>query len=288
MKKSKEPTSIKFIRWTFPVIEKIAPGLARRIFVKIFFTPFHFVVPEAEQAMERRSEKFTITVNDKEVQCYSWGQGPNILFVHGWAGRGTQFRKFFEEFNRNGYRAVSFDAPAHGRSQGRSTSLDEFKDTLLALHNKIGNIKAIVAHSFGGVASLYSIMNGLPVNTLVNIASPTIGDEIIGNYLTVVNASPKMGEYFKEYVKKKSGKTFDEFTSLYFIRHLSDKLNLLLVQDKLDKEVTLVHARRLQEVYPSAQLIITDGLGHTRILKDDWVIHQCVTFVREKSSAEGK
>jgi pimeloyl-ACP methyl ester carboxylesterase len=272
----------------FPILEKLAPPLARRIFVKLFFTPFHFVVPEAEQAMERRSEKFMVTVNEKNVQCYAWGQGPNILFVHGWAGRGTQFRKFFEEFNRNGYRAVTFDGPAHGRSQGRSTNLDEFKETLLAIHHKIGNVVAIIAHSFGGVASLYSIMNGLPVNVLVNIASPTIGDEIIGNYLSVLNASPKMGEYFKEYVKNKSGKTFDEFSSLYFIRHLSDKLNLLLVQDKLDKEVTLVHARRLQEVYPSAQLIITDGLGHTRILKDDWVIHQCVTFVREKATSSSK
>lgn len=275
---------LKFLRWIFPALEKLAPVLARRLFVQIFFTPFHFVVPEAEQAVERRSEKFTVKVNDKEVQCYAWGQGPNILFVHGWAGRGTQFRKFFEAFNQNGYRAISFDGPAHGRSQGRSTNLDEFKETLFALHEKLGEFVAIIAHSFGGVASLYAIMNGLPVRTLVNIASPTIGDEIINNYRAAVNASPKMGEYFREYVRKKSGKTFDEFTSLYFIRHMSDKLNLLLIQDKVDKEVTLVHARRLQEVYPSAELIITDGLGHTRILKDDWVIQQCVTFIREKAS----
>jgi pimeloyl-ACP methyl ester carboxylesterase len=284
LKKNKQPLVLKIIRALFPVLEKVAPAVARRLFVQIFFTPFNFVTPEAEQAVERRSEKFQVIVGGKEVHCYAWGQGPNILFVHGWAGRGTQFRKFFEAVNHNGYRAVTFDGPAHGHSQGRSTNLDEFKATLFALHETVGEIVAIIAHSFGGVASLYAIMNGLPVRTLINIASPTIGDEIINSYRTAVNASAKMGEYFREYVRKKSGKTFDEFTSLYFIRHLSDKLNLLLIQDKLDKEVTLVHARRLQEVYPSAELIITDGLGHTRILKDDWVIQQCVTFIRDKAS----
>ena len=37
----------------------------------------------------------------------------------------------------------------------------------------------------------------------------------------------------------------------------------------------------LTQVYPQAQIFRTKGLGHTRILKDESVIHRCVDFLQE-------
>jgi hypothetical protein len=120
---------------------------------------------------------------------------------------------------------------------------------------------------------------GLPVKKLINIASPTIGDEIIDTYLRAINGSWKSGNYFKQYMVRTFGKTFDEFSSLHFIRHLPNPLKLLLVYDEDDKEVFIRHAEELIKIYPSAKLIRTQGLGHTRILKDDAVIETCFRFV---------
>ena len=279
-KKDKTPPLLKLIKWGFPKLEKIAPILAYRYFIKIFFTPLRYAIPEKEKEIASKAEKFTFEVNGKKVQGYKWGQGPIVIFIHGWAGRATQFRKFIELFTMNGFQTVAFDGPAHGLSEGKTTSLVEFKDVLQELYKILPEQPvAAITHSFGGVATLYSVMSGVPITKLINISSPTIGEEIIKTYLRTINGSQKTGDYFKDYIKRTTGKSFDEFTSMYFIQHLSQPLNLLLIHDEEDKEAVMRNAEELIKVYPFARLIRTKGLGHTRILKDDTVIETCLRFV---------
>lgn len=279
-RKDKTPLVLKVVRTLFPIAEKTIPILAYRYFIKVFFTPLHYPVPEKEQEIAAKAVLFTFKAAGKNIQGYRWGEGPIIVFVHGWAGRGTQFRKFVERFTLKGFQCIAFDGPAHGLSEGKSTDLSEFKETLTQLFRLLPERPtALVTHSFGGVATLYSIMEGLPVTRLVNIASPTIGDEIINTFLRAVNGSAKSGAYFKNYILRKQGKPFEEFSSLYFIKHLPHPVTLLLVHDEEDKEVKLVHTEELVKVYPAAYVHKTKGLGHTRILKDDEVIETCLKFV---------
>jgi pimeloyl-ACP methyl ester carboxylesterase len=281
LKKDKTPLLLKVVRWLFPKVEVVAPFLAHRYFIKIFFTPLHYPIPEKEREMEKRAEKFSVQAAGQTIQCYSWGKGPVILLVHGWAGRATQFRKFIEPLTTMGYRVVGFDGPAHGNSTGKKTNILEFEETLKNIYAEVGEPKAIIAHSYGGGAALFAAMRGLRVKRLINIATPTIGDEIINAYLKAIRGSAKTGAFFKSYMIREFGKPFDEFTSLHFIKHLRQEIELLLVQDENDKEVPVQHALEMKKIHPQATLLITKGLGHTRILKDDGVIRDCVTFIRE-------
>ena len=281
-KKKKDPTPLvlKVVRTLFPITEKVLPVVAYRYFIKLFFTPLHYATPEKEQEIAAKGELFTLKAAGKNIHAYRWGEGPIVVFVHGWAGRGTQFRKFIERFTLKGFQCIAFDGPAHGQSEGKTTNLNEFKETLTALFQSLPERPtAVITHSFGGVAALYSIMEGLPVTRLVNIASPTIGDEIINTFLRAVNGSVKTGAYFKKYILQKQGRPFDEFSSLYFIKHLPHPITLLLVHDEDDKEVKLIHTEELVKVYPAAYVHKTRGLGHNRILKDDEVIETCLKFV---------
>ena len=122
-------------------------------------------------------------------------------------------------------------------------------------------------------------LNGLTVKKLIAIACPTIGDKIIGTYLRAINGSDKTRDFFKSYMIRTYHKPFDEFTSLHFIRQLSQKVDLLLVHDENDKEVPIDHALALIKAYPEAKFFKTQGLGHTRILKNDAVIEYCVTYI---------
>lgn len=289
MKKDKAPFALKFIRWAFPKIESIAPAVAHRFFVKLFFTPLNFKTPPNEEEIRQRADKFTITISgNKKIQCYAWGHGPVVACVHGWAGRGTQFIKFIEPFNKAGYRIVAFDGPAHGQSEGRTTHLLEFKETLFHLYESIGGIIAIIGHSFGGSAGLYSIRHQLPVKIIVCISNPAIADDIINTYLRKLRASHAAGVFFKEYILRHYGIPFEEFTSLHFIKHVPSDLAVLLVHDKDDKEVNVRNPQKLKELFPAASLYITEGLGHTRILKDEIVVDQCVTFIQHHTSILSK
>lgn len=284
-KKDKTPLPLQFIRWWFPKLERFVPSLAHHFFIRIFFSPLRYTTPPKELKSESFAEKFTLEAAGKRIQGYSWGkQTPYVLVIHGWAGRATQFRRFVIPLQSAGYRVIGFDGPAHGRSEGKKTTILEFEETLAKVYERFGEPAAVIAHSFGGVATLYSMMNGLPVKKLINIASPTIGDEVIRTYLRAVNGSWETGKFFKDYMVKNYGKTFDEYSSLHFVKHLPHPVNLLLVHDEDDKEVRIQHAEELIKAYPDAQLVRTKGLGHTRILKDDEVIGKCVTFIRNGTS----
>lgn len=280
-KKFNEPWLIRATRWLFPKLERVAPFLAHRIFRLVFYVPVKYPVPEKEKEAVAQSTLFAFQVAGKKVQAYRWGDEakPYVLVVHGWAGRATQFRKFIKPLNDTGFQVIGFDGPAHGQSEGRSTSILEFEQVLNQLFSLRGVPVAVVTHSFGGAAVLYATRNGLPVKTLVNIASPSIADEILKTYMRAINASWKSAEKFKEFVKRKSGKNFEEFTALQSVKNLLRPIDLLIVQDENDDDVLPIHAEELKKAYPSAQLLKTSGLGHNRILKDDQVIAQILAFI---------
>ena len=60
-----------------------------------------------------------------------------------------------------GYRLVTFDAPAHGRSSGSHIDLMEYVDALLEVSRKVGPLHGIIAHSFGATATLLALEKGL-------------------------------------------------------------------------------------------------------------------------------
>jgi pimeloyl-ACP methyl ester carboxylesterase len=282
----KVPFAFRVIRWGFPKLEKISTRLSGWYFEKIFFTPFRYKTPEKELEAERTAQLFSITRAGKKVQCYQWGDEskPYVLVVHGWAGRSTQFRSFIPKFNEAGYRIIGFDGPAHGKSEGKRTSIAEFEEVMKAISAIQGNPEAIIAHSFGGGASLYAISKGLQVNKLINIASPTIADRIVQSYLKAIGGSWKTGENFKKLIQQRHGKSFEEFTALYLIKQVPKDLKLMLVHDEGDKEVDIAHVHELIRIFPSARLLATKGLGHNRILRDDIVIGECLNFVTEKAT----
>ena len=269
----------------FPLLEKTAPFLAHRFFISIFFTPLNYRVPPKEKILEREASRFQIRVAGKNIEGYLWGQGPLVLLVHGWAGRATQFRKIIAALVKENFTVVGFDGPAHGRSEGRSTNIEQFEEALRQIYAKVGVPECIIAHSFGGGAVLSAAVNGLPVKRLINIASPTIGDEIIDTYLKRINGSPGTKAFFKSYVLNKTGKSFDEFTGLHFIRNIRQDMQLLLIHDSDDQDVGINHALELIKIYPSATLMRTSGLGHTRILKDAAVIDACVNYAKKGTTA---
>ncbi|HRG78475.1 MAG TPA: alpha/beta hydrolase [Cyclobacteriaceae bacterium] len=282
----KIPLAFRIIRWGFPKLEKISTRLSGWYFEKIFFTPFRYKTPDKELEAVTTAKLFSVIAAGKKIQCYQWGEDskPYVLVVHGWAGRSTQFRKFIPQFNEAGYRIIGFDGPAHGKSEGKRTSIAEFEEVMKSIASVKGYPEAIIAHSFGGGASLFAIAKGFPVKKLINIASPTIADRIIQSYLKAIGGSWKTAENFKALIKHRHGKSFEEFTALSLIRQVPSDLNLMLVHDEEDKEVEIIHVHELIKVFPSARLLATKGLGHNRILKDEKVISACVDFVTGKIS----
>ena len=282
-KKNKLPIPLRIIRWTFPRLEKIAPELATKWAWKLFFTPIRFVAPKKEMEAIELSKEFVFEGGEQAIQGYEWGQGNKVvLLLHGWAGRGSQLHNFIAPLNELGYKVVAIDGPAHGRSTGKTTHILHYADAILNVKKLYPDIEAIIAHSFGGAASIQAVRLGLEIKKLITIGTPTIGDYIINDFLRRINGSPRSGDRFKENVVKQFNRTFDEFSMMNTIELVKDNMDMLMIHDKDDREVPVQHAKDLQIKAPWVNLHITEGLGHMRILKDKSVIAECCAFVEEE------
>lgn len=274
----KIPFVYRFTRWTFPKIEAMLPGFAYKLAVILFLTPPRFPFPKREKEKLNTANLFSFTLNGKVLQAYSWGEGPEVLLVHGWSGRGTQFREFIDPLVSQGYKVIAFDAPAHGKSQGRKTNVIEFSESIKELALQFNNLAAIIGHSIGGTAALFAIRNGLQVNKAVIISTPVFGSKIISVFLKNINASPGVGEYIRKYVKKTFGKDFEEFNALHIAPNVPD-IPILLMYDENDTDVPIYHSDALLEVLPHAKLVRTKQLGHNGILKNRKVIENALSFI---------
>lgn len=283
-KPSNIPLALRFIAWGYPKVERIAPQLAHRWFVNLFFSPPRYPIPKHERHVLQRAEKFSVQVRQHDIQCYSWGDGPVVLMVHGWAGRASQFRYFIEHFVASGYRVVSFDSLGHGFTKGKQTTIIDFKDAILKIEKQVGIIDALIGHSLGGGACLFALSEGLNVNTVITIATPTLGDEIIDEFANRIGASAKAKSFLKKSIYARLNKTFDEFMSIHFIPQIKRPLDFLVLHDEHDREASLKNAEEIVETYPQATFIKTSGLGHVRILKDERIMLRCREFIQEKSS----
>ena len=80
----------------------------------------------------RTAEPLAVVHRGQALAVESWGAGPTVLLVHGWNGRGAQLGAFAPALVKSGYRVVTFDTPAHGRSPGRATNLPEISEAIHA------------------------------------------------------------------------------------------------------------------------------------------------------------
>jgi len=280
-KPSNIPFALRFIGWSFSRLERIAPPLAHRWFVNLFFSPPRYAVQHHEKQILQQASRFSVQVGQHQVQCYRWGKGPAILMVHGWAGRASQFRFFIEHFVTVGYSVISFDAIGHGLTKGKQTTIIDFKEAILEIEKKTGAFHAAIGHSLGGGACLFALSEGLQLKTLITISTPTLGDEIIDEFALRLRASSTSKLFLKKSILARLNRTFDEFMATHFIQKLKLPINFLVLHDAHDKEASLQNAEKLLETYPAASFIKTENLGHVRILKDDSVIAACVAFIEK-------
>jgi pimeloyl-ACP methyl ester carboxylesterase len=271
------PLPLRIMRNVYPILEKIIPGLAFQAAFRLFFTPIRYDTPKRELPVLEKADKFSAKINGKRTQFYSWGDKgkPLAIVVHGWMGRSSQFYKLIDAFLAKDYHVVGFDGPAHGGSSGRSTNIMEFAEAINIISEKFGAIHCALGHSYGGITILNALEKGTKIENIIMVATPTIAGDIIKQFEEKINASPATGERFLKEVHKRYGITFEYMSASEIIKRVQPK-NLLLVHDENDRDVPIEHAKLMKERFPKAQTIFTEGLGHTRILRNDDVIKQII------------
>lgn len=131
------------------MLYRVAPNTAGNIAETLFFSPRRLPLPIRYEHLLDEADSYTqIQLGAVTIPVYSWGYGPVVLMVHGWSSGGIQFGAFVQPLVSAGYRVVVFDAPGHGRAQGRRSSLYEMTEAVTKVAASVGAIDTIIAHSW--------------------------------------------------------------------------------------------------------------------------------------------
>jgi len=222
-----------------------------------------------------------------EVVVYQWGRGDRVVVLaHGWRGRASQFATLVRELVYEGYRVVAFDAPAHGDSAGRHTYLIDWVDIFRALRARHGSFHAVVGHSFGALAALIGVADGIGTERVVTVAAPADADTLLTQFRRVLRHDDRTAAALRDrFARRFFPVEADPFRYLSAVeRPLPVGIPLLVVHDELDRQVPFAEADRIARANPGAQMLATSGLGHGRILEADVFLDGVLAHLAEPST----
>ena len=285
------PFRTRGLRVAFKTLDQFGPGLGARWVMKIWFT-----VPRIPDSARRERValpagiSFEVEVDGRQIRGTTWGRGPTVYLVHGWAGWGLQLAAFIPPLLAAGFRVVSYDAPAHGdsgpgRLGGRATDLHEMSEALEAVVDAQGPAYGIIAHSLGAGAVSQAMRNGLNAQRLVFVSATKEFEHTIGLFERALGFGARTRAAIHRRFEARFGHpvaAYDLATVFARIRGLPP---LLAIHDMSDHETPYQGSAALVADWPDSRLELTEGLGHRKILGDNTTISRAVSFLSTRTES---
>lgn len=274
---------MSFSRIIVKIVEKFNPTLAGKLSFRMFCRTKLALPRSIEMNIMNKSQREFITINDLKVTTYQWGNSDKvILLLHGWESRASRFYAFIKELMENGYQVISFDAPGHGESEGKSTNILENYAIIKQLQDKYGSFDSIIAHSIGVLNAFFALKQDIRTKSVIAISGVSDFSYLYEKYASFLGINQKTRGHFKKCIERFFYQINDIWT--HFSAHCEpEKLlsHICIIHDKDDKDVTITQSELLYSAYNTkANMHVTSNLGHLRILSDPNVIKLSINHIK--------
>ena len=265
------------LRRILGALSRLSPRLGAVPAEILFLSPPSQKRTRAEEAVLATGSSFRVRYPGGTLAAWSWGTGPRVLLVHGWGGHAGRLSRFVEPLVAAGFSVVAFDAPAHGASSGRRSSLPDFVDAILAVARERGPVSAVVAHSMGATACALALGRGLRAERAVLIAPPADPERYVGKFARFFGLPDHARDSMKARLTDRYGFRWEDLRADRPAEGACCRL--LVVHDGGDSAVPLGDGRAVADGWNDAVLVRTSGLGHHRILREPRVVTEALTFL---------
>jgi pimeloyl-ACP methyl ester carboxylesterase len=203
---------------------------------------------------------------DNRNIAWSWGEGPIVIFVHGWGGQAAQLAPLALQVAKQGFRAIAIDVSGHGDSPGKSICWEYFLNDIAELSKIFDKeIYAYVAHSAGALSMMAARkLRSLHASRYVCICAPTHPYPPIDVIRRKLKPSETIIQRYKAYIANQFESTWADLEP--GISHNDAGPQLLLFYDEADKVVNHIDGDKIKALNPNAVLIKTSTYSHTKIL----------------------
>jgi len=266
------------IRWTLGATQAVAPGLAAWLGERLFFTPPRRTLSAEARALLESGTSFTVETEGGRLAAWRWGWGPVVYLVHGWGSRGGQLGAFVAPLLEAGHSVVAFDAPGHGESGRGMSSMPQFARALRALANEFGAPHAVVAHSLGAAATSLAVHWGLSPERLVLIAPPVNPASYVGPFAEALGLGPEVVDRLKARSERRIRFLWSDLDVRRFAPRRPKRV--LVIHDRDDQTVPFADGVAVAESW-NGRLHVTEGLGHSGVLRDPGVVKEAAAFIAE-------
>lgn len=285
VRSSKGSRFLPLVRTGNRLLSALAPALAAQLAERLFLTPPRGRRLAAEIDLLATARARPMRVGARRIETWVWGAGPSVLLVHGWGGRGAQLGAFVDPLVARGFSVVTFDAPGHGASDSGVVTIPEMTAAIRAVAASRGLLAGLIAHSVGATAAVRALYEGVEAGAVVlvgpaaDLASPAM------RFTETLGFSRAVRERMQQRIEERVGRPWAAFDLTTLAPALTAPV--LVIHDRGDGEVPWQHGTVITRAWRGAGMLMTDGLGHRRILRDPDVVAAAVAFVAARTAERG-
>lgn len=272
---------LKYLRAKLNITAVVSEKKAAEKAFKLFCTPQQAKKKKLHRVPEK-GEKLSFTLNGLTVRGQRWNhpQQQKVLIIHGFESSYQYFDKYIAAFIRKGYEVIAFDAPAHGRSDGKQLTLPLYIAMLQKIYELYGPVDRFMAHSLGGLA-LTHFLETIPhtADTKVVLLAPaTETVSAVDAFFNLLGLHDNIRKQFDELILNIAGVPPEYFSIKRAMHHI--RAQVLWFHDEGDRATPVKDAIEVQkDQHAHLELVITQGLGHRKVYKDEAVRKRILEFL---------
>jgi len=226
-----------------------------------------------------------INVKSNDINYIQYGEGKDIVLLHGWGQNIEMMRPLGEKLSKN-FRITILDLPGFGESSEPTSNLTiyDYNDILEEFLDKLKiNNPILIGHSFGGrISIIYASKN--KVDKLVLFGSPCIARQNkpslkvrILKFMKKVPVINKLEGFAKKHMGSRDYKAASDMMRKILVntvnQDLSDnckkiKCPTLLIWGDNDTEVSVEEAKEIENMIDDAGLIVLPNSTHYAYLEN--------------------
>lgn len=267
----RQKIALAYVRAKFKILSAFSKQIAAEKAFQLFCTPQHRNKKPLPPVFEK-AETIDFVFAGHKMQGYRWNhpQKQKLLILHGFESSVINFDRYVKPLVKAGFEVLAVDAPAHGRSGGKQIDVVMYKNFIRHIQKQFGEIKNFIAHSFGGLALSLVLeeTNHDETTRVVFIAPAAETSTAINSFFRLLRLGSGVRTHFDSIIAKKGGHNPEWFSMNRMATNI--KAKVLWLQDKDDQMTPLSDVEPIiKKNYSNFQFLISEGLGHRRIYRDN-------------------
>lgn len=280
--KIQQKLAIGFFRTKINMLNLLNRKWAAKQAFRLFCTPMMKSTYKGK-TIPPHAERLQFSFNGSLIKGFRFNhpQKKKVMLLHGFSSSAFNFFKYVEPLEHKGYEVLAFDAPAHGESEGNTVNAVDYSEMIKKVINLYGPVDAFIGHSFGGIAISLAIEQ-LPhdANTKIVLIAPATETvtAIEGAFNMLGIRNNTIRQEFDKIIFETSGKEVSWYSIRRAMNHIS--ASVLWIHDEDDDITPLSDALQVKaDGHPNIRFLITKGLGHRKIYRDEDTVNAVVKFL---------